>query len=196
MEQNPSSKANQFPATQEIPSIVCNPKIHYRVDKYPPLAPILNMYTFRNKASFYGEEYLAPRPTPKLEDHTMSAVCDCLFNTLVATVHIGGCSSIHNLRTRRTLVTGTHLSRPSREHTACNCQWEYPRVSLSTWNIKGLPMLFVDGSGKYKVEWQLQESNLKQNTAQNYLHFGNNRTHTVLRVQCYTKLISSVLWEI
>jgi len=23
---------------------------------------------------------LAPRPTPKLEDHPLSAVCDCLFN--------------------------------------------------------------------------------------------------------------------
>jgi len=29
---------------------------------------------------FYGEELLAPRPTPKLEDHSLSAVRDCLFN--------------------------------------------------------------------------------------------------------------------
>jgi len=74
MEQRPSSEANRFPATQEIPNFVWNPKIHYRVDNYPPLAPILSMYTFRNKASFYGEELLAPRPTTKLEDHPISAV--------------------------------------------------------------------------------------------------------------------------
>ena len=30
--------------------------------------------------SFYGEELLASRPTPKLEDHLVSAVRECLFN--------------------------------------------------------------------------------------------------------------------
>jgi len=51
---------------------------------------------------FYGEELLAPRPTPKLENHPLSVVRDCLF---VATIHIGGRSSI-----RHAVVTGTHLS--------------------------------------------------------------------------------------
>jgi hypothetical protein len=36
---------------------------------------------------FYGEELLAPHPTPKLEDHPLSAVCDCLFNVFAATLH-------------------------------------------------------------------------------------------------------------
>jgi len=30
--------------------------------------------------SFYGEELLAPRPTPTLEDHLLSTVRECLFN--------------------------------------------------------------------------------------------------------------------
>jgi hypothetical protein len=64
-----------------------------------------------NKASFYCEDLLAPRPTPKLEDHPLSAVGYCLFNTLAATLHIGGRSSIRNLRTRHAVVTGTQLSR-------------------------------------------------------------------------------------
>jgi len=59
---------------------------------------------------FHGEALLAPRPTPKLEDHPLSAVRDCLFNIFAATLHIGGRSSIHNLRTRHAVVTGTHLS--------------------------------------------------------------------------------------
>ena len=63
----------------------------------------------RNKIRFYGEEFLAPRPTPKLEDHPSSAVRDCLFSTFAATLHIGGRSSILNLRTRHAVVTGTHL---------------------------------------------------------------------------------------
>jgi hypothetical protein len=32
---------------------------------------------FRNKLIFYGEELLAPRPIPTLEDHPLSAVRDC-----------------------------------------------------------------------------------------------------------------------
>jgi len=52
---------------------------------------------------------LAPRPTPKLEKQPFSAVRDCLFNTFAATLHIGGRSSIRNLRTRHAVVTGTHL---------------------------------------------------------------------------------------
>ena len=45
-----------------------------------------------------------------LEDHPLSAVRDCLFNIFAATVRIGGCSFIHNLRTRHAEVKGTHLS--------------------------------------------------------------------------------------
>jgi hypothetical protein len=37
---------------------------------------------------FYGEELLAPRPTPKLEDHFLSAVRDCLFSIFAATLRI------------------------------------------------------------------------------------------------------------
>jgi len=59
---------------------------------------------------FYGEELLALCPTPKLEDHPLSAVRDCLFNIFAATLHTGGCSSIQNLRTCYAVVTGTHLS--------------------------------------------------------------------------------------
>jgi hypothetical protein len=37
---------------------------------------------------FYGEELLATRSTPKLEDHPLSAVRDFLFNIFAATLHI------------------------------------------------------------------------------------------------------------
>jgi hypothetical protein len=58
---------------------------------------------------FQSEELLDPRPTPKLEDHFLSAVRDCLFNIFAATLPIGGHSSIRNPRTRHAVVTGTHL---------------------------------------------------------------------------------------
>ena len=60
---------------------------------------------------FHGEALLAPSPTSNLEDHPSSAVRDYLFNIFAATLHIGGRSSIRNLRTCRAVVTGTHLSR-------------------------------------------------------------------------------------
>jgi hypothetical protein len=69
---------------------------------------------FVTKIRFHSEVLLAPRPTPKLEDHTLSPVRDCLFNIFAATLNIGGRSSIRNLRTRHTVVTGTHLSHEER----------------------------------------------------------------------------------
>jgi hypothetical protein len=42
---------------------------------------------FRKKLIFYGDELLAPRPTPQLEDHPLSGVHDCLFNIFAATLH-------------------------------------------------------------------------------------------------------------
>jgi len=42
-----------------------------------------------NKDS-YREGLLAPRPTPKLEDHPSSAVRVCLFNLFAAILLIGG----------------------------------------------------------------------------------------------------------
>ena len=59
---------------------------------------------------FYREGLLAPHPTDKLEDYPLSAVQDCLFNLFAATIHIGGRSSIRNLRKRHAVVTGTHYT--------------------------------------------------------------------------------------
>jgi hypothetical protein len=74
--------------------------------------PRLYVGTFRNKVCFfYGEELLARRPTPKLENHPLSAVRDCIFHIFAAILHIECRSSTRNLRTPHPIVTGTHLSR-------------------------------------------------------------------------------------
>jgi hypothetical protein len=69
--------------------------------------PRLSAWTFCNKICFYNEELLAPCTTPKLEEQTLSAVHDYLFNIFAATLHNDGCSSFRNLRMRHAMLIGT-----------------------------------------------------------------------------------------
>jgi len=41
MEQSPFWEANRFAVSQEIPRILWNPNVHYRIHKWPPPVPIL-----------------------------------------------------------------------------------------------------------------------------------------------------------
>jgi hypothetical protein len=66
---------------------------------------------FRNKVVCYGEELLAPRPTPNLEDDPLSATRNCLIKIFAYTFNIWGpCPPIPNTSTRHAAVTGTHTT--------------------------------------------------------------------------------------
>jgi hypothetical protein len=48
--QSPSWEANRFSASQEIPCILWNPKVHYRNQKFPPPFPIPSPSSSKGKA--------------------------------------------------------------------------------------------------------------------------------------------------
>jgi hypothetical protein len=79
--------------------------------------------TFRNKLIFYGEGLIAPRPTPKLEDHPLSAIRDCLFNIFAA-------SLLYNIK-----AGGNYSNRPAlwlvnQVHTVKEAKSQRPSVDI------------------------------------------------------------------
>jgi len=76
------------------------PRVSLPYSQDPTIRPSVQfhcpMQYFTMGCIFHREELLASQPTPKLEDHPLSAVRDCLFNIFAATIHIwrpSSCSS-------------------------------------------------------------------------------------------------------
>jgi hypothetical protein len=59
MQHSPSWEANWFSAIQEIPRILRNPKVHYRIHKYPPAVSILSqLNTLHTRTSHFLKIHL------------------------------------------------------------------------------------------------------------------------------------------
>ena len=59
MEQSLFREANWFAASQEIPCILWDPKVHYRIHKCSPPVPILSqLYTIHTPTSYFLKIHL------------------------------------------------------------------------------------------------------------------------------------------
>ena len=109
MEQSPSLKANRFSASREIPGILWNSECSLPHSQVPATCSVYKVsvqfrgfqcelfvtgYVFTARSCFHLAHH------HKLEHHPLSAVRDCLFNVLSASLNIGGLSSIRSRRTR------------------------------------------------------------------------------------------------
>ena len=121
-----------------------------------------------NMVRFHGEELLAPRPNPKLEDHPLSAVRDSLFSIFAATLHIWGHSSIRKQRTRHAVVTGSALANAVRNlrvpWNAVNC--------LTSWEL-------VNFSGRTLLHRVSKQNETMWTAAQRFQHFDRTGTTAV-----------------
>jgi hypothetical protein len=96
------------------------PNFHYGIHKCLPTVPIVSPYQWINPGLmhqfiFHNIVLFTVMSCSHLTQSvswstTPSRLSMTLFRILAATLHIGGCSSICNLRTRHAMVTGTHLT--------------------------------------------------------------------------------------
>lgn len=92
---------------------------------------------------FFCEDLSAPRLNPKLKEHPLSVVRDCLLNIFAATFHTEGRSSNRNLRKRYALVAGTHLSRNREPKFPLHNPRRKESPKFKTANVRNVPAIAV-----------------------------------------------------
>jgi hypothetical protein len=98
MEHSPSWEANRFTASQEIPLILCNPKVHYRIHKCPAPVPNLSQLSpvhiptshFLQAVPYAVPQY-QPSPYPHIPLPADRSLCRTAVSTQSISPHPTSC---------------------------------------------------------------------------------------------------------
>jgi hypothetical protein len=137
MEEIPSWEATWFSAIQEIPLILCNPKVHYRIHKSPP--PVLNLSQINSvhapsnfcKVHFNTTFHLSPSPPNGLfpSGFPIKTLCESFLSPTRAT-----CTTHLTLRDfiTRIIFGAEYRSLCS---SLCNLPYEDERITI-LWDVQ------------------------------------------------------------
>jgi hypothetical protein len=84
MEQSTSCEANRFAASQEIPRILWNPKVHYRMHKCPPSVYLSQLNPAHTPTSHFLKIHLAAIQAPNIPCTNLMFLFRCLRRTKVS----------------------------------------------------------------------------------------------------------------
>jgi len=140
MEQVPSWKDNQLSASQEIPRILWNPKVHYRIHKCSPPVPLLTQ----------NDPVHAPHPTSWrsiliLSSHLRLGLPSGLFPSVFPTKTVHASSLHHTCYMPR-------RSHSSRFDHPNNIWWRVQIIKLLIMYFSPLPWYLVPLRPKYSPQ--------------------------------------------